>query len=238
MDQQESLILNTNRISFSWLKPTKGKIGFFVIFLILSALAVWLLIGVFSECLFSMGCDRVSFIAFLANVLGSWLVLPVYYFIGDFFQPMNLRFLQGEIAGYIIFGILEIVYLYVISCLVIGGINWYRNQKQVARTSIIAKTSWMLWLPWLFLFYDFSSLPRRISYVVASFGDAGFYIANIDEALKIFLFALIELVYFIFLFKNRRRIPWGKFMFWLILVFDGIFCLLNFWMIIVSFIRN
>jgi hypothetical protein len=229
---------SADSISYSWLRLTKWKVGVFVIFLALASLAIWLLIGTFTGCLFSLGCNNVTFNAFVANILGVWLVLPVYYFVSNFFQPMNLGIFNNIAVAYVIFGSIEILYLYLLACLVTAGIKWYRLQKQVRSGQIIEKTFWALWLPWFILLFDFAALPRRISYIVEYFKGAGFYIQNINTALSISLLAIVELIYFIFLFRNRKRVPWGKFLFWLILIFDAIFCILNFWMLVGTFIAN
>lgn len=199
-------------------KPSRKKIITMVVLVALAAGTVYLLIGAMFGCALSWGCDTLSFGAFIANVLGLVLVAPAYYIYAApqmIFGDLNLP--MGAMIAIMI--VIELVYLYLLSCSVVTIIGKFKSKRKGGIFKNIKKNQ-----PWfkrridlilvisfaVIILFDGLAFPRRLDYVLQLIGGASFIIEQFSTAFKIMALSIFEIWYLVFLFLRRNSVVWNK----------------------------
>jgi len=205
----------------------------------LTALTVYLLIRAMFGCMMSLGCDTVSSGAFIAGILGLVLVaLPYFVFMapqavfGDFDLPTSVM------MGILI--VTEIIYLYLLSCVIEIAINKFREKrkdrivkngkKEQQRLNIIIFVSFAV-----IILIDGLAFSRRLYYVLALTDGASLIIEKFSTALKITALSIFEIWYLVFLFLRRKKVTWNKVLLAVIWIVALVLLALNIMMLGFSF---
>ncbi|MCX6718456.1 MAG: hypothetical protein NTY81_02535 [Candidatus Staskawiczbacteria bacterium] len=107
------------------LTPSKKKIIFAIILLISTIITIFWYLSFVMDCMFSWGCNGSSgSVLFIIILVG-----PVYFFL-SMFAPIlkHFNFLQEGNVWIFVFGFFEIIYLYILSCIII--FCWSKIREQ------------------------------------------------------------------------------------------------------------
>jgi len=221
------------------------KLIVMAVLVVLVALTIFLIMGVMFGCIMSLGCDTVSFASFIAGVLGLVLVIPSYFIylmpqmvFGDLDWPMSVMI--GIMAA------IEIIYLYLLSCVVTIVIRKFRKKRKseiikngiqkLHRHSGRRLTLILLISFAVIMLFDGLAFPRRLGYMMALFDDASFYIAKFSTAFSIVALSIFEIWYLIFLFLRRKKVVWNKFFLAAMWVIVFVLLALNIMMLVFGFL--